>query len=73
MCEDRKFYYLLFDGEILGKKSTNGTWVNRVLIVSKHRVENRDKITFHEKLDNVYLVALSDEDLDSEGETLAEA
>lgn len=73
MYEDRKFYYLLFDGEILGKKSTYGTWVNKEKIEGKYRVRNKDKITFYKDIDALCLIALSDDELDTEsGRTLAQ-
>lgn len=71
MCEDKKFYYLLFDGEILGRKSTYGTWVNKELLKGKHRIQNRDRITFHAEMELPCLVVLSDEEI-TEIETYAE-
>lgn len=73
MCKDRSFYYNLYDGEILGKKSTHGTWVNGALVSIKHRIRNRDKITFHRGIDSPCLIAISDDELDTEsGGTLAQ-
>lgn len=73
MCEDSKFYYLLFDGEILGKRSTFGTWVNKEQIEGRYRIQNRDKITFYKDMDTPCLIALSDDELDTEeGGTLAQ-
>lgn len=73
MCKDKSFYYNLYDGEVLGKKSTHGTWVNGSLINIKHRIRNRDKITFHKNIESPYLIALSDDELDTDsGGTLAQ-
>lgn len=64
MCNDSEFYYLLFDGEILGNPSKNGTWVNENRIVVKHHVKNRDVITFCENVQYPRLIALSDDIVD---------
>lgn len=48
MCDDNKCYYRLRDGVLLGKPSTNGTWVNKKRI-QEYILQHGDIITFFEK------------------------
>ena len=64
MCDDREFYYLLWDGAVIKKKhSITGTWVNDNPVLNNYRVKNKDRIYFHEEVDNLYLILLEDESI----------
>jgi pSer/pThr/pTyr-binding forkhead associated (FHA) protein len=54
------FYYLLFDGEILGSPSSNGIWVNNKRIFSKYKVKNQDIVTFSENSIYPHLILFPD-------------
>jgi len=54
------FYYLLFDGEILGNPSGNGVWVNNKRIFSKCKVKDRDVVTFFENSIYPHLILFPD-------------
>lgn len=57
---DDSFYYLLFDGEIQ-RGLSSGVWVNNKKTFRKHRVSNRDVVTFSEDSIYPHLILFPDE------------
>jgi len=67
-CENEIFIYYLYDGNII-KPSLNKTWVDGSQIQTRHKLKNRDIITFGESKEYPCLMFLFEEEQVINGDT----